>query len=225
MASWIVHLRVADRLLDRIEGVSPVQFLVGNLAPDCGALTAVPGEYDPPNRITHYSPGGKKRDCEPWRFRDEYLPDPDPARHSFYLGYYTHLQVDALWHRLVFLPIERAHAEEFAVDPARVFVMKEDWYDLDRRFLREHPRFRAFETVRQVRSFPNIYLPFYSRDAIQDQLRYIVSFYGPTDRDLDRPYPYLDQAAMDAFIGQAAEEIYRTLEKDGLSAVPPGENR
>ena len=166
MASWIVHLRVADRLLDRLPGISPQHFLVGNIGPDCGRVTDTPGEYDPPNRITHYSPGGRKRDCQPWRFRDEYLPDQDPARYSFYLGYYVHLQVDRFWHEWIFLPIEAANAAYFAEDPARVFVMKQDWYDQDARFLRDHPDFRAFRMLCAVQEFPNVYLDFYPRTPL-----------------------------------------------------------
>ena len=36
MASWMVHLRIADRLLDSLPGLSAVDFVVGNIAPDSG---------------------------------------------------------------------------------------------------------------------------------------------------------------------------------------------
>ncbi len=158
MASWIEHLRVADWLLDKLQGLDAKQFVVGNIGPDCGAVTDVPGEYDPPNRITHYSPGGKKRDCEPWRFRDAYLPDPDPARNAFYLGYYVHLWTDRLWHERVFRKAEETHAAAFAANPAMKLVMKRDWYDLDARFLRDHPDFRAFsDSIKIVQSKDAMY--------------------------------------------------------------------
>jgi hypothetical protein len=216
MASWIVHLRVADALLDRIPGLDAEKFVVGNIGPDCGAVTAVRGEYDPPNTITHYSPGGKKRDCEPWRFRAEYLPDPDPVRQSFYLGYYVHLLTDRLWHEHVFVKAEQAHAAEFAADPELKFVMKKDWYDLDAKYLRDHPGFRAFEILCNVQAFPNTYLPFYSETAIFDQVRNIPRFYASVDSDLDRDYPFLTEAAMDAFLDLAVAEIGDILREDGL---------
>lgn len=220
MASWIVHLRVADRLLDRIPGVAPTAFIVGNIGPDCGAITDVPGEYDPPNCITHYSPGGRKRDCEPWRFRGEYLPDPDPVRHSFYLGYYVHLWVDCLWFERVFVGIETAHAAYFAEDPMRIFSMKQDWYDQDARYLRDHPDFRAFRMLCSVQDFPNTYLNFYGPDVFSRQIRYIEQFYAPTDRNLEREYEFLDQQTMDAFVEEAARDILLTLQRDGLGTVP-----
>ena len=36
MASWIVHLRIADQLLDRIPDLRSTEFVVGNIAPDSG---------------------------------------------------------------------------------------------------------------------------------------------------------------------------------------------
>ena len=36
MASWTAHLRVADKLLDSIGGLSQKHFIVGNIAPDSG---------------------------------------------------------------------------------------------------------------------------------------------------------------------------------------------
>ena len=36
MASWMVHLRIADRLLDEIEKIDATAFVMGNIAPDSG---------------------------------------------------------------------------------------------------------------------------------------------------------------------------------------------
>ena len=36
MASWMIHLRIADKLLDRIPDISPIEFIMGNMAPDSG---------------------------------------------------------------------------------------------------------------------------------------------------------------------------------------------
>jgi hypothetical protein len=36
MASWMAHLRVADKLLDDIGDLSQTHFIVGNIAPDSG---------------------------------------------------------------------------------------------------------------------------------------------------------------------------------------------
>ena len=36
MASWMVHLRIADKILDRIETLDESAFVLGNIAPDSG---------------------------------------------------------------------------------------------------------------------------------------------------------------------------------------------
>ena len=40
MASWMIHLRIADKLLDKIPNLSPIEFLMGSMAPDSGIPTA-----------------------------------------------------------------------------------------------------------------------------------------------------------------------------------------
>jgi hypothetical protein len=94
--------------------------------------------------------------------------------------------------------------------------MKKDWYDLDAKYLRDHPGFRAFEILCNVQAFPNTYLPFYSETAIFDQVRNIPRFYASVDSDLDRDYPFLTEAAMDAFLDLAVAEIGDILREDGL---------
>ena len=55
MASWMVHLRVADELLKQIESLDEQAFVMGNIAPDSG----VPNEdwtvFQPPKDVSHFS--------------------------------------------------------------------------------------------------------------------------------------------------------------------------
>ena len=36
MASWMVHLRIADLLLEEYDTVEQTEFIMGNIAPDSG---------------------------------------------------------------------------------------------------------------------------------------------------------------------------------------------
>ena len=36
MASWMVHLRIADRFLEESENIDETAFVMGNIAPDSG---------------------------------------------------------------------------------------------------------------------------------------------------------------------------------------------
>ena len=38
MASWMIHLRVADLLMDRIPEIDETAFVMGNIAPDSLAI-------------------------------------------------------------------------------------------------------------------------------------------------------------------------------------------
>ena len=55
MASWMVHLRIADNLLSRMPHLSPIEFIMGNMAPDSGVPNADWSAFSPPTRISHFS--------------------------------------------------------------------------------------------------------------------------------------------------------------------------
>ena len=38
LATWVTHFRIAEQLLKKKAPVSTVQFLVGNIGPDCGLI-------------------------------------------------------------------------------------------------------------------------------------------------------------------------------------------
>lgn len=58
MASWMVHLRIADKLLDQIPGLSPVEFIMGNIAPDSGVPNEDWSSYTPSSTVSHFRKGG-----------------------------------------------------------------------------------------------------------------------------------------------------------------------
>ena len=64
MASWMVHLRVADELLKKIEKLDEQAFVIGNIAPDSG----VPNEdwtvFQPPKDVSHFSEKEEQNTCK-----------------------------------------------------------------------------------------------------------------------------------------------------------------
>ena len=214
MASWMVHLRVADRLLDRLPEAEPTWYVVGNLGPDCGEPTNRDAtQYTPPKSVTHWQTARAKHDAEAfWR---AYLEGGgDPTRRSFYLGYWTHLLTDERWVADVARPIKERFAREYAEDyPGYVRRVRQDWSDLDRLFLREHPSFRAYRLLEAVERFPNDgLLPYYSETAIERRLRAIAAAYRQPCGEVDRVYPYLSRAEMDRFVDRCAEAVWLALQ-------------
>ena len=60
MASWMVHLRIADKLLESLPVTAPVEFIVGNLAPDSGVPNEDWSAFSPPTKISHFKSGTEK---------------------------------------------------------------------------------------------------------------------------------------------------------------------
>ncbi len=214
MASWMVHLRIADKLLDRIPGLSPVEFIVGNIAPDSGVPNEDWSAFTPSTKVSHFRTTGSKADPEAFAakyFTPEQQRQYNERQYSFYLGYLTHLMTDALWSRDVYAPTSEKFHEEFKADPNFIWTVKEDWYDLDYKYLRDHPGFRAFRVYLGAVGFRNDFMEEFSPDAFDNRRIYITDFYLQGKENLDREYPYLQEREMDAFMENSVTEILSLL--------------
>ena len=98
MATWIVHLRIADIFIKEqlIPDNHKKEFICGSLAPDCGyGIKDSFGDFSPPPSVTHWTPDGCKIFCEYNNFYDTYLKGKEAnADYYLYLGYYMHLLTD-----------------------------------------------------------------------------------------------------------------------------------
>lgn len=111
MASWIVHLRIADILADKLD-VDYTKFVVGNLAPDSGIISEK-GEYIPPSSITHWTPTGRNNGIRPERFYNAYIRNSPADKYSFYLGYLSHLITDLFWMSKIVTKIKNTLGESY----------------------------------------------------------------------------------------------------------------
>ena len=213
MASWMVHLRIADKLLDIIPDLSPTEFIVGNIAPDSGVPNEDWSAFSPPTKVSHFKSAGKKADPE--AFAAKYFLHPSEynrKQYSFYLGYLTHLLTDVLWSEQVARPSLDRFGKTDAPDREEfIWKLKQDWYDLDFKYLRDHPDFRAFYVYRNAVDFRNDYMEEFAPDAFDNRRRYITQFYLAGRENLDREYPYLTEAEMDGFTEQAVHKILDKL--------------
>lgn len=215
MASWMVHLRIADRLLDQIPNLSPVEFIVGNIAPDSGVPNEDWSKFTPSTKISHFKTTGNMAD--PSAFAQKYFTPEQRAEYSerqygFYLGYLTHLLTDVLWVRDIYAPSKVKFAELRATEGENfIWKLKEDWYDLDYKYLRDHPGFLAFRVYLGAVGFVNEFMEEFSADAFDNRRQYITDFYLQGKDNLDREYPYLTEAEMDAFVEGAVSEILDIL--------------
>ncbi|MFR4351342.1 MAG: hypothetical protein ACLT3H_06675 [Roseburia sp.] len=102
MATWIAHLRVAEKVLEYYPNMEHTAFLVGNIAPDSGVPSEDWSTYTPDKNTSHFQERGV---ILPERFLQKYMTKGqwsgyDAGQRAFYLGYYTPLLSDCLWRKI-----------------------------------------------------------------------------------------------------------------------------
>ena len=231
MASWIVHLRLAEHLLGCMPQLQPEAFAVGNIAPDSGIPDEKWETFDPPPEVTHFGdfPGAGRKLADLEFFRRHLLPlrAADGAENlSFRLGYFFHLLADNLWSARIAVPTHERFAAEFAADRDFIWEVKKDWYGLDFIYVRDHPDCLFWRTFLQARACRGD-LDFLPLEAVRQRVAYIQEYYQRRDEKIQalyaRPYIYLTQAEMDAFVDETSRRLFRIYEQVWVQALPTGE--
>ncbi len=229
MASWIVHLRIAESLLDFLPVLDAAPFAVGNIAPDSGIPDERWENFTPPPWVTHFgvqgSPHHQLADLE--FYRRYLLPlrgRENPDCFSFRLGYFFHLITDNLWSRKIGRPTQKKYKEQFAADKDFIWEVKKDWYGLDFIYVRDHPDclfWRVFLNAKPGTSG----LEFLPPEAVRQRVEYIQEYYQRTDEDVqkayNRPYIYLSRPEMDRFVDESTRQLSRIFKRlwiNGASA-------
>ncbi|MEW6718676.1 MAG: zinc dependent phospholipase C family protein [Chloroflexota bacterium] len=223
MASWIVHLRIAENLLESIEGLDVPMFAIGNIAPDSGMPDEEWKNFDPPTEVTHFTAKNDETGfgIEDLRFYRDYLMgermEDDRSKYSFQLGYFFHLVTDNYWREIIDKPTRERYENEFEADDEFIWEVKRDWYGLDFIYVRDHPNalfWRKFLKSEIQESF----LDFLPIEAIHYRVNDIKEFYQRQDDKIqvlyERSYEYLSKEEMDQFVedvSQALLEIYKYL--------------
>ena len=219
MATWIVHLRMADYFLEKYNFPYAYEFAAGNLGADCGyGKKDSFGEFTPPPQVTHWTPTGSKRDCEYKKFYKKYLEDKKKTKaFFFYLGYYTHLLTDIMWSKMICIPTYEKYADEYKKDPEFLRVIKLDWNDRDFQYMENHPDFEPYKIIENGGGLAD-YMPYYEKNQLNTQINGIVNYYKTkvTERDINRKYEYLTDGDFDDFILNAPQVIETDFVRKGI---------
>ena len=217
MASWMIHLRVAEKVMQLLQVPDEERFVLGNMAPDSGV--PVEGGYEPSAAVSHFrtiDENGVKAVHEEL-YVQQYLTsaqwrDYTLRAQAFHLGYLSHLITDRLWSKNVVYPAKAQFETLFQEDNAAFWRMvKRDWYDMDFLFLRAHPDFQAWQTYCDMTDMRNDYVEFFSQTAFADRRAWIMDFFREGAAAVQEREMYLSWAALDAFVEDAAREIVRAL--------------
>ena len=224
MASWMVHLRITDKLLDELYNLPYTEFVVGNIAPDSGIPNDDWSVFTPSGDVSHF----KTTDVDGLKdiHLDEYVEQYfsieqrkqyNSKQKSFYLGYLTHLLTDMMWANLIVRPSKDKFNYLYENDRTEwIWTLKKDWYDLDFLYIRKNPNFRAFSIYKNAVGFLNEYIDFFSTDAFDNRREYITSFYSKEKDDLEREYTYLKEKEMEQFVNESTEIICNILKEEYL---------
>ncbi len=215
MATWIVHLRIAENLLNLIPDLDAGQFAIGNIAPDSGIPDEKWEKFEPPPEVTHFKRNdGVHKDLADLDFYRGYLanlPRGETGRFSFRLGYFFHLITDNLWTIHIGKPTQARYPEQFAADKNFIWEVKEDWYGLDQRYVREHPDCIFWRVFLDTEP-DSVDLDFLPPEALRHQLAHIKSYYQRRDKEIDamcvRPFIYLSQTKMDDFVALSTRRLH-----------------
>ncbi len=201
MATWITHLRLAEQLVGLGMTLDVDSLLVGSVAPDAGLPNANLTGFEPPKRVTHWHNGQGKIDPEAYYRRYLAAPPLDDSVRAFHAGYYLHLVADNEWDTLIWQPKKRTPLYQKALADMNeaVHEIKRDWYGLDFLYLKAHPTCMYYERFLFVDTVPD-YLDYLPAGLLTATVLKIQAFYRLPQFDLQRPYHYLSQAEIDAYV-------------------------
>lgn len=213
MATWGLHLRVAEALLKHLPGVDVENFLIGNIGPDCGKPNSDWSSFDPPSHITHWLDDNgiiRTEDFYSTHLLDEFSCN---IKGSYLLGYYVHLLTDKLWREDVDQKkVTDNNYAKLLAEPQFIWTIKKDWYDLDRLYFHKNPNSIFYTHFQHIKEFSND-LDYFPKDATINQIKYITEFYLQKKESIFREYIYLTESEMDTFVETTLLYVHQKLSK------------
>lgn len=215
MATWVVHLRVAEKVLKTLCNIDETAYYVGTLAPDSGKM-ADAFTYLPPKDVSHWKRDGvtyEQRFLDNAEFYKKYAENEDDAyKKSLYIGYYVHILTDTLFVRDVIHPFIDKNGKPFW--RANIDRIRAGWYELDFRFVTANKNYRPLEIISAVTDFPNCYFDYFAPDDITERVRYAARLYAGCTTDDSVEFLTISPDGMEEFIEYASECIIGILKNN-----------
>ncbi|MBE6959096.1 MAG: hypothetical protein E7448_00005 [Ruminococcaceae bacterium] len=235
MATWVTHLIIADKVLERFPWLDRRGFCVGNIAPDCNVENADWSSFTPPRSVTHWMSGDRKLSSDSDTFCEEYIIKRGTEIHSseeyaFLLGYYAHLIADAAF-QVMIRDDDRVKSawsrimqhEEFAEncvgmpetwDSIKLLFPKKSWmkgiYTIENEYLHDHTNCGYFTEIMPLKEFPD-YIDYLPTGCIVRKIG--VMGYLPKRYDTAENFLAISREEYEAFIENTVLIIIERFEK------------
>lgn len=222
MASWMIHLRVAQGIYQKLNLKNITEFVMGNIAPDSGIPTADGTGFVPDAELSHFRTVDENgiKNVHDDLFVERYFTKDrresyNEREYAFYFGYLVHLLTDKLWASKIVYGAKEKFSDLFEQDNIAFWEkIKRDWYDLDFLYLKKYPEFEAFRIYEGIKEFKNSYLDFFAEDAFVQRKKFIIEFYREGIEKVKERETYISLDELDAFVEYAVEEITEAVNEE-----------
>jgi len=219
MATWMVHLRIAENLLKNYD-LHETEFLAGNIGPDSGIPNKNWTSYNPPKKVTHWfiETNGLIPQIDAESFYEKYLKDQlqmiEEKKLSFLLGYYVHLLTDIEWSIMHKSKQDNnpEYNERIINDKNFIWEVKQDWYGLDFEYICQNEDNIFNSKFTGIKDMIN-YVDYFPEDAFNIQIKYIQDFYKNKSAEFIPTGRYLTTLEMDRFVEATSHFINDKLKK------------
>lgn len=233
MASWVSHLIVADRVLEKVSGLCRHEFCVGNIAPDCNVENEDWTQFTPPREVTHWMTAERKSASDCRRFYDEYIEKRKDnigsiEEKSFLLGYYAHLITDAEFQRYIRDDArvaaawdriknhaglrEKAKGMPENWDSVKLLIQAEDRmkdiYSIEKEYLETHPESGYLTEIIGLKSFPD-WIDYLPEGAIVRKIGRMG--YMPQKETSKYPFVAMTREEYAAFLNQSTDMVIKEI--------------
>ena len=231
MATWVTHLIIADRVLEKTPDLCRHEFCVGNIAPDCNVENEDWTSFTPSREVTHWMTAGRKVSADCDRFLHEYIEKKNISsvqEESFLLGYYAHLITDAEFQRVIRdeSRVKASWERIKSCDELRekAIGLPETWdsvkmlingrermgdiYSIEREYLDTHPDSGYLTEIIGLETFPD-YIDYLPKNAIPRKIK--VMGYMPQKIATTYPYVGMSKEEYMSFLDSATELVVNAI--------------
>lgn len=186
MSTWVMHLRVAEKLQHLLDDIDEAAYYVGAIAPDSGRMVD-DFTYLPPKDVSHWKRDGvsfEQRFLDNAEFYKKFCEkETDKFKKSLFWGYYVHILTDTIYVRDIIHPYIAEHGWDHW--KANITNIRKGWYEIDFRFLAENPNYKPFELLKTVGFFENTFFDYFAPTDIYDRIQNAIELYSNATTDIN----------------------------------------